>query len=294
MKVQEILLEFLEPRKPDTVKSSTFKKRGAQSSVTNIVQRQFTTSHQNVVKVQFSPAVTDNDEKSVSITFYVNDVLYDNASTTDKDIKNDFEILSGVMYIVLNYLDRAKLNHCTFDAFKGEGDTKTKFNMPLDKAINNLNGIIDSLYQKLADLDITPEMVQNELNRVNALYAKLRKPLVDTVIVIYKPELMHALKELKQFLAMPPTEHSANQFGLLTMAISKYDKNMSTWPEYKALVDSINNIRPAIVSYGKQGASITKNRRFSVYSRILDKYFSNKWDVQTQHESFYLTRKGTK
>lgn len=294
MKVQEILLEFLEPRKPDAVKSSTFKKSGVQGSVTNIVQRQFTTSHENVVKVQFSPAATDDGAKSVSITFYVNDVLYDNASTADKDIKNDFEILSGVMYIVLNYLDRAKLNHCTFEAFKGEGDTKTKFNMPLDKAVNNLNHLIDSLYQALAELVITPEMIQTELARVNKIYALLKKPLVDNVVVIHKPELMHALKELKQFLSMPPTDQSANQFGSLTMAIAKYDKNVSAWPEYKSLVDALNNIRPAFVSYSKQGASVTKNRRFAVYSRILDKYFADKWDVQTQHDTFYLTRKGTK
>lgn len=294
MKIQEIILEFLEPRKPEAVKSSSFKKSGVQGSVTNIVQRQFTTSHNNVVKVHFSPVTTDDGDKSVSITFYVNDVLYDNASTTDKDIKNDFEILSGVIYIILAYLDKAKLKHCTFEAFKGEGDTKTKFNMPMDTAVANLNKVIDQLYQKVANVNITPEMIQQEIDRVNTFRARFSKPLVDTAVVIYKPELMHALKELKQFIALPPTETSANQYGGLANEISKFDKNINSWPEYRTLQDAINFARSRYVSYSKQGAMITKNRRFAVYSRMLDKYFSDKWDITTQHDTFYLTRKGAK
>lgn len=98
-------------------------KSGMQGSKEKIIQRQFTTSSGNDVKIHFSPRV-DDGEASTRISFYVNDKTSDESSTEGKDIASDFEILSGVMYITLMYLNRAKLNHCSFEAFAGEGDKK--------------------------------------------------------------------------------------------------------------------------------------------------------------------------
>ena len=77
----------------------------------------------------------DNDEKLVSIVFYVNDTLYDKASTDNKNVANDFDILSGVLYVIILYLQKSKINHAKFEAYSGEGDTKTVRNLPTEKII---------------------------------------------------------------------------------------------------------------------------------------------------------------
>lgn len=287
MKINEILA----PRKPDKVGSSTFSKSGVQGSKERIAQRAFTTSNGNVVKVHFAPRMEDG-EKSTNIVFYVNDTLSDNSSVIGKDQNTDFEILSGVLHIVLSYLDKAKLNHCSFEAFAGEGDTKTKFNIPMDKYTNRVSSATDAFYSKLVSIVITPEMTQAALDKRNILMTKLNKPLVTDVVVIYKDELLQLLSQVKKFIEKGQLSvDDISQFDQLYYSIQRHNIRVETWPEYLELMKAMDGLRTALTSHSSGGVKVTKNRRFEIYSKMLNKYFANEWDIETYHTTFNLTRK---
>ena len=287
MKINEILA----PRKPDKVGSSTFSKSGVQGSKEKIAQRAFTTSNGNVVKVHFAPRMEDG-EKSTNIVFYVNDTLSDNSSVIGKDQNTDFEILSGVLHIVLAYLDKAKLNHCSFEAFAGEGDTKTKFNIPMDKYTNRVYSATDAFYSKLDSIVITPEMTQAALDKRNILMTKLNKPLVTDVVVIYKDELLQLLSQVKKFIEKGQLSVDAiSQFDQLYYSIQRHNIRVETWPEYQELMEAIDGLRTVLISHSSSGARVTKNRRFEIYSKMLTKYFANDWNIDVWGTTFNLTRK---
>ena len=286
------MMEFLEPKKPKTIKSSILKKSGVQGSIINYNVRQFNTSSGNNVKVRFQNKLTDTGEKSTDIVFFVNDTTYDNASTNDKDIDNDFEILSGVMYIILKYLDNNKINHVSFEAASGSGDNKLKFNLPVNKTITNLLSAINNFESMLKRFIITPEMLKKERDRQHALYNKLNKPIPEKVVVIYKEELLSAIKQLKQFIHnLKPNEDSYSKFNDIINKIQKYKVRVDNFQEYITLMDYLTDLGNQLKSYTQYGVQINKNRRLSIYTKLLDKYFSNKWDIKNHGNTFELTRK---
>lgn len=289
MKIQEVLA----PRKPDKVVSSTMSKSGMQGSKEKIIQRQFTTSSGNDVKVHFSPRV-DDGEASTRISFYVNDKMSDESSTEGKDIASDFEILSGVMYITLMYLNRAKLNHCSFEAFAGEGDKKTKHNIPIESIRRKIIDAVDKMSAKLSSLVITPEMKQAALDQRNILLKKLNKPLATDIVVIFKDELIQILVAIKQFItSLKPDVTAIGQLETLYQSMQRHNIRVDKWSEYIELITPLDELRTALQSYSPQGVYIYKNRRFSIYSKMLKKYFANEWDITTYGTTFELTRRGS-
>lgn len=279
MKVKEIIKELLEPKKPSNVKSSVFNKSGVQGSETKVSQRKFVTKSGNDVKVHFKQ--TGND--SVDITFYVNDSTEDAAVKGGKDV----EILPGVLHIVLQYLKKSKVNYCTFEAAGGSGDYKTKYNLPKDKIITSIKDHINQFKDKLSNTKITPEMEKNELDRINALRAKLNKPLETTAIVIYKDQLLHTLSELETNIETI----EADQIRDLIRYMNEYSKNVLKWPEFEQLMKLLYEFQKVLSSYSEKGALIHRNRRQDLYSKLVDKYLSNDWDIETTGTMFYLTRK---
>jgi|688.fasta_scaffold213153_1 hypothetical protein len=287
-----ILKELLEPKKPGSaVKSSTVSVSGAQGSISKISQQKFTTSKGNVVKVWFKPTQADDGNPSVEITFYVNDTVYDNSSSEGKDIANDFEILSGVGYLVNNTLDRKKLNHCTFLAYSSNRDTRTKFNIPLEKYLVKLNHSLTTFYDQIANFNPTPEQLSAELERRNALLARLKRPL-ETSVNMVDPNLTNALSQMHAFINQPFDETSLERYSKLLTAIehssSHYVYNNTGFPK---LINDLHEFKLIVRSYSKDGAEITSNRRASVYSKLIQKFFSDKWDIKTQGAHFTLTRK---
>jgi hypothetical protein len=296
MKIREIisesyLLEFLNPKKPESIKSSTVSKAGTQGSVIKLAQRRFMTAKNNDVKVQFQGKLADNGEKSVDVVFYVNDTLYDNSSTVDKNIKNDYEILSGVVYVILQYLDKSKINHFTFQAYRGEGDNKRLYNLPI-KNLTAVNDAIGILYNKIRSFNITDDMIAAELTRRNELLKKINKPPVNQVVIIYKKELLEVLHKLKQLLIdLQPSSESIQEFTNLYQLLERYNVRVEGWEEYQNLIPLLNEVRQILMSYGSQGVMVNRNRRLSVYSKLLKTNFSKEWDIQQYGDNFELSRK---
>jgi hypothetical protein len=129
MKLQELfeglfqpLHESLQPFNANNIERSTVIKTDRQGSEINITQLQFTTAKGNNVKIFLKPSIINN-EKSVDISFYVNNDIGDN-STLDKENPIDRDIIPQVFNSVFEYFDDVGLNHATFYAISSAGDTK--------------------------------------------------------------------------------------------------------------------------------------------------------------------------
>lgn len=281
-----IIKELIEPKAPGNLKKSTITKAGTQGSPVKINQRQFTTSKGNVVKVHFKPFIEDN-LKAVDVSFFVNDTMDDEASG-----QRDSEILPQVLHTVLAYAKTSKVQRITFSAVAGSGDTKTKFNIPLDRHVASLKSAIAAFYKKLIEIEITPEMEKDELDRVNAIYAKVGKPLKTSATVMFKDELIAVLKQIMDFIDnLTPSETSGNEFNALYQEFMKYIKRTDNWPEFRALLKEFSNMTAVLYSYTKHGAMISKNRRLDLYTKMVQRYFANDWDISITGTSFGLTRK---
>lgn len=265
------IFELLEPKKPETqVKSSTITKPGIQGSKNKITQRSFTTKKGNRVDIQFNNK-SDGVEKETDVVFYVNGTMFDNASTEGKEIDNDFDVLSGVGYIVKQYLDKAKINKCTFTAYATANDHKTKFNIPIDKPRKLLISALDQVEPVIRAL-LATEDDESQRDKYHTILEVI--PPVVSLISTDKPH--DYSKELDKIYW---TIRRAN-----TMQLSRY-------PEMSNVITQFEKFSQVISSYDSAGAHVKQNRRFDVYSRILTKFFSSTWDIRTVGDNFILTRK---
>jgi hypothetical protein len=302
MKISQILTdsfltEFLEPAKPNKTTTSTIKKAGPQGSTYPVKQLKFTTANGNVVKLHIKPETAEDGTASVNGMFYVNNTLYDDSSASEASTR-DTEILPGVFYTLFAYLDRARINHCTFTAYSGSRDTKTKFNVPLDRDIRTIGKGILALKNRISGFVVTQSMVDAAVAKRNATLQKLGRPLVDNVTIIYKPELLQALQDLAELVGdvfpaldasniQAVSEHYVNAIAILT----KYNHTVREWPEYTQLITDLHSTELKLRTYYPGGAAVTQNRRFNVYSKLLNKYYSSNWTINTSGDTFHLTRK---
>lgn len=263
--------ELLEPKKPESkVKSSTLSKSGLQGSTNKIAQRSFTTNKGNRVDIQFKTTTEDN-EKATDVVFYVNGTMYDNASTLGKNIDNDFDILSGVGYIVKTYLDKAKINKCTFQAYSSESDTKLKYNIPVEKPKREL-------LKSLQDL--------------STVITELLKTAEDEIQSDKYNLILEVIRAINQYLTQPVERYTSRDFDKMYWQIRQaVDMKLSKYPELREAIKQLEYFMTVIASYSQSGVYVKQNRRFQVYSKILNKFFANDWNIQTYGDHFTLTRK---
>lgn len=263
--------ELLEPKKPESkVKSSTLSKSGLQGSTNKIAQRSFTTKKGNLVEIQFK-TTTEGNEKVTDVVFYVNGTMYDNASTEGKDIDNDFDILSGVGYIVKTYLDKAKINKCTFQAYSSESDTKLKHNIPVERPKRELLKSLEGLST------VTTGLLKTAEDEIQSDKYNL---------------ILEIIRALNQYLTQPVERYSSRDFDKMYWQIRRaIDMKLSKYPESQDAIAQLEYFMTVIRSYSTEGVLVKQNRRFQVYSKILNKFFSNDWNIQTYGDHFTLTRK---
>ena len=286
MKINEIiLLEVIEPRKPSTTKSSTRSKSGVQGSTIKIADRTFSTDAGNLVTVSFKPNV-ENGEKSVDISFYVNGTTEDNATSG----RTDGKILSGVLYIILQYLNRSRVNHCTFIAAPGERDNKKIYNIDKTSIVDVVKNCIGKLKNRILHTVVTPQQKKESLDKTNALLLKLGRPLVTKIEYINKKELVNALDVLFTKIS----DISAADLNDCTMYIQNNNKNVDKWIEYIELMDSIYKLHSSLISQTPGGLNVHKNRRLELYTKMVNHYFAHDWDIDIYGTSFRLVRKNKK
>ncbi len=277
--------EYIEPTYPKGVKSSVFKKSGVQGSVIPIKQYKFTTSKGNDVKVHFK--VTDEDGgllKNADIVFYVNDTL-DDASSQKGGAITDPEILSGVLGIISKVSDRLKFDTMTFEAWAGEGDVKTIKGLDFSNMKDNL---LSKLKKFLSDVKSTEPKILEPTERMRDLAAKLgRDP-------VYRPEfdkeklitmITNAITYVK--------EENPYIEGILRYIENDYTGSVvfKIFPEFTEIHEMLKKATKIVLSNTEEGYKQKRNRREAIYTKLMDRYFADKWEISKSYDMFTMVRK---
>jgi hypothetical protein len=115
-----LLSEIADLTKPKgkVVKRTMIRNPGT-NLATPVIQYSWKTSLDNIIKLKFIP----KGDNVYEVLFYVNDTLYDDASS--KLGKNrDVEILGNVFYVIKDKADRLGAQELRFEGYGSEGDTK--------------------------------------------------------------------------------------------------------------------------------------------------------------------------
>ena len=284
MNISDILFlcEIVSPRKPEGVKSGIYSKSGVQGSISKVRTRDFTTSKGNKVKVLFD-IQNDGEGKVVDINFYVNDTHYDDASTNSGKYNNDFEILSGVLYLAKSFVARGKYDKIKFVAQKGSGDHKVIRNLDIGKYEERYS---QSLKRLLADIErFAPSEEQIELARNRAINMKAKFNKEVSSEVVEKDKLLLVINELLGSLR----GISFEDFNRLDLAIKRLDRTIDSWDSYKEFYSASVKLREAFQSNTDMGFMSSRNRRASLYKKLVKKYFPD-WDLDISGNYFELTR----
>ena len=263
------LTELYDPVIPSNVKYSIVTKSGVQGSVKKISQYSFKTSQGNDVKVHFS---LNNEKTSADVVFYVNNTLYDNSSG-----EYDPEILSSVLGIVRKVANQRKLSELTFTAFSGPGDTKNVKNIPF-----NTEKFLQSLSKTKHEIEnhevkmLPPSSISIKIAQSYGVEPKSRPEF-------NKEELLSLLEKLSVTNFTIDSIHPIQELENLNLG-----KIISSWDNF---LNELDQLKKHILSKTEQGLSVTKNRRKSIYSRLIDRFFSSEWNVEKQYDHFTLTRK---
>jgi hypothetical protein len=289
MKLIEILLEIISPRKPNEVKSSRGTISGVQGSVQPIVKKEFTKSKGNAVSVRFKPSVEDG-MKGADVSFFVNGTMDDSASADGKDTDNDFEILSGVLHIGMQYIDKARLNRVTFTARAGEKDSKRVHNLPIDKSVANLKNTAQKFKQELIEFQPNPEEVEKykEYLKGFAQKFKLSPEQMAEKKYIYKEELIGLVNEILNNKFDKVDENELNKY---ISYVNIYTRVVTKWKSFNEFQQAIYGLAKVGESHQDGGTLVSRNRRESIYKRMINKYFSKDWNIDHQGTMFTMTRK---
>lgn len=268
-----IISELYEPRYPTGVKHSIHTKPGAQGSAIKRNQYAFTTSKGNVVKVLFKV-----EDDSADVIFYVNDTLDDDASGG-----TDPEILSGVLGVVDKVADRRKFNTLTFEAWRGQGDTKKVTGLKEDR----------EAFEKAA----RPVLAWTEANEPEML------PPTEAQIAMarkfdreatprpswQKDAVDKALGHLMAYYNDGSPLFATVVYELENEPI--YGRLGKIIPGWDVLLKEARKVADARMSNTESGLTVRRNRRGSVYDRLLQRFMADKWNIEKSWDSYTLTRK---
>lgn len=272
------LNESVEPQQPSSkiTKSTVIKNKGTHRQKP-ITQYQFTTKNGNNVKVQLSK--TDD---SADIVFYVNDTLNDGSSG-----ERDPEILNGVLYLMKILPKRANLNTLTFSAWSGNGDNKILKNIPIkepkEQFLKSFEKFIESFKK------FTPTPIPHSQFRID-LAKKFDKPLIQ-LYDLNKERISKILNDLNEYSKTDDTQ----VYGLIgdLHVFSSNNKIIETLDGYGELIKNGYKYAEAILSNTESGVPKNTNRRQSLYSKIINKFFKSDWNIEQSGSSFTMTKRQT-
>jgi len=274
-------LEAVEIKKPKNkvTKRKMVKDKGT-NRPTSVIEFKWTTNLNNVVKLHFQI----DGENSYNVLFYVNDTLYDDAPVNQKNGR-DPEILSGIFYLLKTKSDSIGANELNFRAYSSEKDERTIRNLDPDrykqKALFELNKFKNSLNQYKVKL-IPPSERRIELwQKLGKGYPQPEMDIRKDIWLKLANDIEASIKNNSRF------EDLINQ--LKTAIGTENLKALNL--DLNSLVGSLENINNAIISNSPEGWKRNKNRRQAIYKRLVDRYMSDDWNIETRNTWFYLTRK---
>jgi hypothetical protein len=277
-----VINEYIEPNYPKNVKSSVVKKSGVQGSVIPIKQYSFITAKGNQVKVHFKITKDYDDVKTADIVFYVNDTL-DDSSSQKGGSPTDPEIFNGVLGIILKASDRLKINRITFEPWSGEGDTKIvkglSFKDKKEQFLNNLKQFKNTVEKREPKLfepsDRMKELAKQLGREANKIKEFDKEKLLDII-----SKAISSIEEEKESI-----RGVLNDLELLTKT------TYEAFPELSEIKEIIQAATKIIVSNTEQGFTVKRNRREAIYKKLMDRYFSDNWEIKFEYGKFDLERK---
>lgn len=286
------LFEIAELRKPTTKvrKRNIIKDKGTNVAKSAILY-QWKTKLGNVVKIHFIP----HEDDVYEIVFYVNDTLDDQSHKTDES-QRDAEIIPGVFYIIREKAEKLNAKELTFVAHRSNGDEKIIRNIEIEPKKQIAVQLLKDFHQKITNH--IPQQVPLSNSRLTSIRKFLnpdhsgyeldfeKEPWIRwtgqiNYIIMQKiwDDLYHpdaVIYELK------------NLAGNLLSAEYKFEIiKYNPKDLYSALVDLSN----ALQSHTERGWTRKSNRRTAIYSRMVNRYLSDRWNVETSNDRFVLTRK---
>jgi hypothetical protein len=266
--------EIVEPIKTTAKRRNIIKNAGTMRA-TPVIEYQFRTSLGNLVKLHFR--LKDESPLTYDVSFYVNDTQYDDASRTDGN-NRDPEILGKVLYLIRSKADLLKAEEIHFLAQKGEGDVKVVRNLNIEEYKPNALQQLNLLKQWLQRYEV--KMIEPN----KEVYLKLRRPIPPARPDIDVERWVRVIDECMALVIKGQTLDMNNLEG------SMYTQSIATnYPQHKALIEALRNYTNAILSNTDSGFHKRKNRRASLYSKLLNRYFSD-WDIEQSNDSFVMKR----
>lgn len=283
--IVRMFCEDITPTKPSgKVSMKRITKNKGTMKAHEIIQYEFNTKSGNNVKVQLSPKY----DNSYDVVFYVNDTL-DDASSTKGGNQRDIEILNGVLYVVKEVSKRLKAKELTFSAYSGKGDVKNYKNLDVSKPKQKLIQSFQNVKSKLEQyepVEIPPSELRLKLSKDTG------KPL-NTLYDLDKEKYLNVINDLENHI--DDKDYFIEMSHKLTDMIS-FDRSSRKVFTTKIdpndeLSSNITKYSRSLISNSEGGININKNRRSSLYDRLMNKYFSDEWDVSKIRDDFVLKKK---
>jgi hypothetical protein len=241
----------------------------------------FITSKGNEVKVMFKK----NGDNNFTLVFYVNDKLADDAPKTGLDK----EILSGVIYVIREFAKHNKINEIDFSAFSGEGDRKVLKNIDIKPPLKKMNDKLKELESIVRDYEVKFSPMSP---KVKEILTRQGKKVSDNVPDLKKDEVLETINTLKKLEGSEKDLsklHDADRELSFTLKVLK-DKHEDLIDD---VAESIRNVIRAIDSHQEGGTIVRKNKRDSVYKKLIDRSLKDLFSVKKQSGTFVLTREET-
>ena len=270
----KLWLEVAELNKPSSsVRRKTIIKDKGTNVARPVVQFQWTTKLGNTIKLQMEP--TDQARTSYFVIFYVNDVLYDFASKKEASAR-DYEILGNVFYVLKEKADKLNAQSLTFRAHKGErDDPRIVRGQDPNAQKPEIFGLIDRLKKNI--LRFEPEWAAPDEKKV-ALYQRIKKEVPATIqhkSIVILNNILKAVEnneEIDQLIYNFQVMHGTEDL----------------------LIKKLQDYNNAVKTNRPEGLSVPRNRRRNVYMKVLQRDFSQDWNIRTDgvnDEHFIMTRK---
>lgn len=256
--------EVIEPVKPTEVKRSNIVKNKGTMRQMPVIEYRWTTQKGNQVALHFERRNNDV-KKEFNVVFYVNDTM--------KEEVIDNEILPNVVWILREKADALKAEALRIEAVTSEKDTVFVKNLNLQPHKDNILQILRSKLNRIRstepETEDTPEHIINLYKKINKPYETKRK----------NPKIEYIEKEIKEIENNKELSYPSTNMDIFDSIV-----------ERKELEELITKYNTAVRSQ-EHGTYITKNRRKEIYKRLLEKYMSDRWDIEQMGTFFYLYRK---
>ena len=278
-------LALIEPRKPTgPVRRRNIVKDEGTARAHNVIQFQFKTKLGNVVKFWMTPKGDD----IYDVLFYVNDTLDDASSAKGQDGMRDPEVLPAVLHLMKTKANDLGAKQLTFSAWKGQKDTQTFKGVDVQPYAR---AALQSLMPFKAAIDqYEVKMIEPSPNLVRLFQMQGKTPQA-------RPDLAKdgTLTALQNLIAA--INSNADPVKLY-QACDQFDEHGYSidWQKFgidaRAALQAVKNLRGAAWSNVEGGTwQKDRNRRGDVYAKLMQRHFSQEWNVKQEGDRFELTRK---